>query len=56
VTAASRRICEIEGRDGDTHRLFLEFYVEAGEWGTDEERSASSSKRARCGIKRTRPN
>jgi hypothetical protein len=32
VTAATRRIGEIEGRDGDTHGLFLEFYVETGEW------------------------
>jgi hypothetical protein len=37
VTAASRRIGEIEGRDGDARGLFLEFYVETGERGTDGE-------------------
>jgi hypothetical protein len=36
VTAASQRIREIEGRDGDALGLFLEFYIETGEWGTDE--------------------
>jgi hypothetical protein len=59
VTAASRRICEIEGGDGDAHGLLLEFYVQTGEWGTDEEAFRVfhyTSIRARYGIKRTRPN
>jgi hypothetical protein len=59
VSAAFRRIFEIEGCDGDAHGLFLEFYVETGEWGTDEEALRVFhyiGKRALCGIKRTRPN
>jgi len=47
---------EVEGRDGDAPGLFLEFCVETGEWGTDEEAFRvfhSTSKRARCVIKRT---
>jgi hypothetical protein len=56
VIADSRRICEIESGDGDAHGLFPEFYVETGEWGTDEVAFRVlyyTGKRALYGTKRT---
>jgi hypothetical protein len=57
VTEASRRIAELENipKAG----LFLEFYVETNEYGTDEEAFRVfhyTGKRALYGIKRSRPN
>jgi hypothetical protein len=57
VTAAARRITELE----DNHRagLFLEFYVDTTEIGTDEEAFRVlhyTGRRALYGIKRCRPN
>ena len=57
VTEAARRIVELEGipKAG----LFLEFYVETNEYGTDEEALRvfhHTGKRALYGIKRSRAN
>jgi hypothetical protein len=57
VTEAARRIVQLEGvpKAG----LFLEFYVETNEYGTDEEAFRVfhyTGKRALYGIKRSRPN
>jgi hypothetical protein len=57
VSEAARRIVELEGvpKKG----LFLEFYVETGELGTDEVAFRVfhyNGKRALYGIKRSRPN
>ena len=55
VTEAARRIVELDGipKNG----LFLEFYVETNEFGTDVEafRVSTTGKRALYGIKRSRP-
>ena len=57
VTEAARRIVQLEGvpKAG----LFLEFYVETNEYGTDEEAFRVfhyTGKRALYGIKRSRAN
>jgi hypothetical protein len=57
VTEAARRIVELEGipKSG----LFLEFFVETHEFGTDDEAFRVfhyTGKRALYGIKRSRPN
>ena len=57
VTEAARRIAELE--DIPKNGLFLEFYVETNEFGTDEEAFRVlhyTGKRALYGIKRSRPN
>ena len=57
VTEAARRIAELE--DIPKNGLFLEFYVETNEYGTDEEAFRVlhyTGKRALYGIKRSRPN
>ena len=58
VTAAARRIRELEGNPA-RGGLFLDFFVETGEWGTDDEAFRvfhHTGKRALYGIKRSRPN
>ena len=57
VTEASRRIVKLEGipKNG----LFLEFYVETDEFGTDDEAFRVfhyTGQRALYGIERSRPN
>ena len=57
VTEAARRIAELE--DTPKNGLFLEFYVETNEYGTDEEALRvfhHTGKRALYGIKRCRGN
>ena len=57
VTEAARRIVELEGVP--TNGLFLEFYVETNEFGTDDEAFRVfhyTGKRALYGINRSRPN
>jgi hypothetical protein len=57
VTEAARRIVELEGIP--TSGLFLEFYVETNEFGTDEEAFRvfhHTGERGLYGIKRARPN
>ena len=57
VTDAARRIVELEGTP--KNGLFLEFYVETNEFGTDGEAFRVfhyTGKRALYGIKRSRPN
>ncbi|MBV8738069.1 MAG: hypothetical protein JO007_12580 [Alphaproteobacteria bacterium] len=57
VTEAARRIVQLDGirKNG----LFLQFYVETNEFGTDDEAFRVfhyTGKRALYGIKRSRPN
>jgi hypothetical protein len=57
VTEAARRIVALEGIP--QAGLFLEFYVETNEYGTDEEAFRVfhyTGKLALYGIKRSRPN
>jgi hypothetical protein len=57
VTEAARRIAELEGTP--KNGLFLKFYVETNEFGTDDEAFRVfhyTGKRALYGIKRSRPN
>jgi hypothetical protein len=57
VTEATRRIRELE--DSDANGLFLEFYVETGHYGTDDEALRVfhyTGKRALYGIRRSKPN
>jgi hypothetical protein len=57
VTEAARRIVELEGVS--QRGLFLEFYVETNESGTDDEAFRVfhyTGKRALYGIKRSRAN
>jgi hypothetical protein len=57
VTEAARRIVELEGIS--KNGLFMEFYVETDEFGTDDEAFRVfhyTGIRALYGIKRSRPN
>ena len=57
VTEAARRIIQLEGVP--KHGLFLEFYVETNEFGTDDEAFRVfhyTGKQALYGIKRSRAN
>jgi hypothetical protein len=57
VTEAARRIAELEGTP--KNGLFLKFYVETNEFGTDDEAFRVfhyTGKRALYGIKRSWPN
>jgi hypothetical protein len=57
VTAAARRITELE--DNPANGIFLEFYVDTTEFGTDEEAFRVlhyTGRRALYGIRRSRAN